>query len=112
MIEFKSSLLRKIFYIIFAFLALVGLFLVVTAYLNPSSAMGLLQIIMFQFFCIFLPLLVLVLALTKPTLKNTSGKKGRAGIWIPVLTFAILAGLAVGGLAVPPNRPRTPPEAG
>src|SRR3990172_90341 len=96
MIEFKSSLFWKIFYIIFAFLALVGLFLVVTAYLNPSSAMGLMQIIMFQFICIFLPLLLLVFALTKPTLKNTTGKKVRAGIWIPVLTFVLMAVLAVG----------------
>lgn len=112
MIEFKSSLLRKIFYIIFAFLALVGLFLVVTAYLNPSSAMGLMQIIMFQFFCIFLPLLALVLALTKPTLRNTNGKKGRAGIWIPVLTFAILAGLAVGLMALQSNGRCTRLEAG
>ena len=103
MIEFKSSLLKNIFYITFALLAIVGIFLVVTAYLNPSSAMGLLQIIMFQFFCTFLPLLVLVLALTKPTLKNTSGKKGRAGIWIPVLTFAILGGLAVGLMTLQSN---------
>jgi len=99
MIEFKSSRLKKFFYITFALLAIVGIFLVVTAYLNPSSAMGLMQIIMFQFVCIFLPLLALVFALTKPTF----GKKVRAGIWIPVLTFAILAGLAVGLMALQSN---------
>ncbi len=95
MIEFKSNLLRNIFYAIFVLLAILGIFMVVMAYINPSSAMGLMQIILFQFFCIFAPLLLLILVFTKPTLKNNSGKKGRAGIWIPVVTFLVMAALAV-----------------
>lgn len=95
MIKFKNKTLKIIFYIAYGLLAIINLFMVIMAYLDPNPAMGLIAIIPMQLFCLLLPLWLLVILFTHPTPhKKRAEKQVRRGIWIPIFTFLALAGLA------------------
>jgi len=95
MIKFKNKTFKIIFYVVYALLTLINLLMVINAYVEPSSSMGLLLIIFMQIQCLLLPLLLLIFLFTHPTPhKKRADKMVRLGVWIPISTFLALSVLA------------------
>jgi len=66
--------------------------MVLMAYFNPSSSMGIFPIVMTMFLVYLLPSLLLILVFTHPTpRKNNPDKKTRMGMWIPIFSFIFLS---------------------
>jgi len=96
MIQFKNKTAKIVFYVIFSLLTVIFSFLVVMAYINPSSNLGIFPIVMTMFFVYMLPSLVLILVFTRPTpRKNKPDKKTRVGKWIPISAFLFLSIVSV-----------------
>ncbi len=95
MIEFKNRVVKIIFYVIFSLLTLLSVFVVYTAFAQPSSMMGLPYLIFFLVVFLLLPSLLMIRLFTNPTPHKTrADKQTRAGKWIPISTFLVLGVLA------------------
>ncbi len=92
MIQFKNKTVKILFYVIFSLLTIIFSFMVLMSFIRPSSNMGIGEIVMTMLFVYLLPLLLLILIFTRPTLrKNKPDKKTRMGIWIPISAFLFLS---------------------
>jgi hypothetical protein len=66
--------------------------MILMAYINPSSNLGIFPIVMTLFFVYLLPSLLLILIFTLPTpRRNRSDKTTRVGKWIPISAFLFLS---------------------
>jgi hypothetical protein len=92
MIQFKNKTVKIVFYVIFSLLTTIFSFMVLMAFIQPASNMGIGNIVMTMLFVYLPPLLLLILIFTRPTpRKNKPEKKTRMGIWIPISTFLFLS---------------------
>jgi hypothetical protein len=92
MVQFKNKTVKIVFYVIFSLLTIIFGFMVLMAFIQPASNMGIGNIVMTMLFVYLLPLLLLIQIFTRPTpRKNKPDKKTRLGIWIPISAFLFLS---------------------